>query len=123
METATAPILNRLTGVTTAAAQAEGRLRGAVAWFTWRWVAIAWAWAAGLLLVAFVAITLLDKFYRVELDDLRAEVAEQQAALKTLNAKGGKARLTVCGQARRLCVQIDKEAGEFGDGYYVIRGY
>jgi len=67
---------------------------------------------------------LLDKFYRVELDNLRAEVAEQQAVLKTLNAKGGKARLTTCGQARRLCVQIDKEAGEYEEGdYYVLRGY
>ena len=125
LETATAPILNRLNGVVTAAAQAEGKLRGAVAWFSWRWVAVAGASAAGLLLASFLTITLLDKFYQIELDDLRAEVAEQQAALKTLNAKGGKARITTCGQSghARLCVQIDKQAGEFGDGYYVIRGY
>jgi len=126
LETATAPILNRLAGAATAAAQAEDKLRGAVAWFNWRWAAIAGASAGGLLLATWLTIAAIVGFYRGQLEDLQAEVAEQEAAVKALSKAGGKARLSTCaqnGKAGRLCIQIDKTAGEFSNDFFVIRGY
>lgn len=126
LETATAPILDRLASVATATAQADDKLRGAVAWFGWRWAAIAGASAGGLLLAAWLTIAAIVGFYRGQLEDLRAEVAEQEATLKALSKAGGKARLSTCaqsGKAGRLCIQIDKEAGEFSNNFFVIRGY
>ncbi len=126
LETATAPILDRLASVATATAQADDTLRGAVAWFGWRWAAIAWASAGGLLLAAWLAIAAIAGFYRGQLEDLRAEVAEQEATFKSLTKAGGKAWLSTCaqsGKVGRLCIQIDKTAGEFSNNFFVIRGY
>ena len=129
LETATAPILDRLASVATATAQADDKLCGAVAWFSWRWAAIAGASAGGLLLatwLAIAAIAAIVGFYRGQLEDLRAEVAEQEATLKALSKAGGKARLSTCaqsGKVGRLCIQIDKTAGEFSNNFFVIRGY
>ena len=61
-----------------------------------------------------------------DLRDLWNEIAEEQAVLAKLEAKGGRAKLETCGnpgQPGRLCIKIDKSAGSFGNGFYVIQGY
>jgi hypothetical protein len=56
----------------------------------------------------------------------RAEIAERQATVATLDARGGALDLKHCALAHRnphLCVRIDKAAGGFGPegDYYVVR--
>ncbi len=111
-----------LAGVTRTAAEAERRLKGAVAWFSWRWAALAAAATGGLLLATFAAV----QWEINDLQYLRGEIAAQQATLDKLTKKGGRAVLSSCGDAGqpgRPCVQIDKTAGEFQNGFFVIRGY
>ena len=49
---------------------------------------------------------------------LRAEVAN-------LEARGGKAVLTVCGPEKRLCAEIDTKAPEYGERgqFQILKGY
>ncbi len=115
-----------LAGVNRTAAEAERRLKGAVAWFSWRWAALAAAATGGLLLAVWLGTFAAVQWEMSDLQYLRGEIARQQATLNTLTKKGGRTVLSTCGNSGppgRLCVQIDKTAGEFGDGYFVIQGY
>ncbi len=97
-----------------------------MAWFTWRWAALAAAATGGLLLAVWLATFAAIRWEMNDLQYLRGEIAKQQAALEKLTKKGGRAVLGTCGNTGlqgRLCVQIDKTAGEFGNGYFVIQGY
>ena len=85
--------------------------------FSWQWGAL-WAGTAALLLAVVLGIVLLvvpspDKIAR-----LRAEVAN-------LEARGGKAVLTVCGPEKRLCGEIDTKAPEYGERgqFQILKGY
>jgi hypothetical protein len=61
-----------------------------------------------------------------EMDRLRAERQQLQAAIDLLASRGGRADLKRCGTGdEHLCVRVDLQFGRYGDGrdYYVIRGY
>lgn len=122
--TATAtPMLERLERVVQAAGQTERQLQDTAGRTTRRWLGIAAVTAGGLLVAAGIAGAGLFALYHYRLDSLSAEIAEQEAALQQLSQAGGRAKLTHCGKTARLCVQIDKTAGEYQGGYFVIRGY
>jgi hypothetical protein len=57
--------------------------------------------------------------------DLVAEVVELKAAAADFAKRAGKAKLTTCGDKGRLCIEIDRKAGGFGDDgqYAIIKGY
>ena len=110
------PAVNALDGVTARALQAEQRLNQAAASFSWQWGAL-WAGTAALLLLVVLGIVLLVVPSPDEIARLRAEVAN-------LEARGGKAVLTVCGPEKRLCAEIDTKAeyGEHGQ-FRILKGY
>lgn len=88
--------------------------------------ALAAAATGGLLLAVWLATFAAVRWEMHDLQYLRGEMATQQAALDKLTRKGGRAVLGTCGDPGhkpRPCVQIDKTAGEFGNGYFVIQGY
>lgn len=99
------------------AEQAEQRLSQAAASFSWQWGAL-WAGTAGLLLAVVLGIVLLVVPSPAEIAALRAEVAN-------LEARGGKATLTVCGDKKRLCAEIDTKAPEYGERgqFRILKGY
>ncbi len=111
-----------LAGVTLTAAEAERRLKGAVAWFSWRWAALAAAATGGLLLAVWLGTFAAVQWEISDLQYLRGEIATQQAALERLTRKGGRSVVTTCGTPAKPCVQVDKSQ-EYGDGFFVIRGY
>lgn len=45
--------------------------------------------------------------------------------MANLEARGGKATLTVCGPEKRLCAEIDTKAPEYGERgqFRVLKGY
>lgn len=57
--------------------------------------------------------------------DLAEEVSRLQAAAADFAKRAGKANLITCGDKRRLCVEIDQQAGAFGEHgqYAIIKGY
>jgi hypothetical protein len=111
------PAVSALEGVTGRAEQAEQRLSQAAASFSWQWGAL-WAGTAALLLLVVLGIVLLVVPSPAEIAALRAEVAN-------LEARGGKAVVTVCGPEKRLCAEIDLGAKPWGkDGQFrVLKGY
>ena len=111
-----------LSGVATVSREAENRLKGAVAWFSWRWGAIAALSTAGLVAGVWLAVAAAVQWETSDLQYLRGEIAAQQAALEKLTRKGGRSAVTTCGTPAKPCVQVDKSQ-EYGDGFFVIRGY
>ncbi|HEX3951869.1 MAG TPA: hypothetical protein VHW95_18620 [Steroidobacteraceae bacterium] len=56
---------------------------------------------------------------------LRARRDELAANLNGLQQQGGRIKWRHCGDAKRLCVRVDRKAPTYGDAgdYYVIEGY
>lgn len=120
-----------LDGVVKAAGEVEDKLSGAVAAFGWRWALLAGGAAAGgiaaLLLAAWVTVW----WQRGQVEGLAErkaalteEVAQLQGQANDWAKRGGRAKLDVCGEERRLCVQVDKRLGYGKDAdYFVLRGY
>jgi len=54
-----------------------------------------------------------------------AEIAALRAEVANLEARGGKAVVTVCGPEKRLCAEIDTKAPEYGERreFRVLKGY
>ena len=50
-------------------------------------------------------------------------IAERMATLDTLKQRGGKIQFNTCGDERQLCILTDEEAGKYGDGYRIPKGY
>ena len=95
---------------------------------SWRWTAklslASLAILASVWLTSFLAIN----WYESKLDRLQSQIDAGQAAVASLDKKGGQAVLNHCdspGKPNRLCVRIDKQAGVFGNSldYYIIDGY
>jgi hypothetical protein len=56
---------------------------------------------------------------------LRARREELAASVAKLEQQGGRIEWRRCGEARRLCVRVDRKAPSYGEkaDYYVIEGY
>jgi hypothetical protein len=132
VQAATGPLLSRLDGVAARAGQAEAALRGVVAWASWRLLGWMTATVAALVLVGWLASTLVLWWdtgaiaaARAEKRQLQAEVAEMQANRDEWARAGFLAKLTRCDPGNRPCVRVDERAGPFGDrsDYRVLMGY
>ena len=74
------------------------------------------------LLVAVLTVTGLNWYVGLK----RAELIELKNQARQWEEKAGRAKLTSCGSTKRLCVKVDRRAGEFGDKggvWMVIDGY
>ena len=104
-------------GVAGRAELAEQRLSQTAAAFSWQWGPL-WAGTAALLLAVVLGIVLLVVPSPDQIAALRAEVVN-------LEARGGKATLTVCSDKKRLCAEIDTRAPEYGERgqFRILKGY
>ena len=88
LETASEPILGKLSGVTDAASAAEASLKNAGQWFAWKWVAIAASGLGSVLLIAFLALKAIEWSQRNALttqqQTLLQSIAQQQAYIAQL---------------------------------------
>ena len=111
------PAVSALDGATARAQQAEQRLNQAAASFSWQWGAL-WAGTAALLLLVVLGVVLLVVPSQKEIAALRAEV-------DNLEARGGKATLTVCGPKKRLCAEIETKGEGYGERgeFRILKGY
>lgn len=105
------PLLAGLAGVETQAAAAEGKLRGAVKWFGWRWVVLAGATACGAILAVTLAAWVAVWWQRSQLADMRAErdkisreVAAAQNTLALLEKHTGGVRYAKGSDGRFILV-------------------
>jgi hypothetical protein len=63
------------------------------------------------------------------MNQLRAERDQLQASIEDLNKRGAKMKIIGCGPQSRLCVLVDRAAGNFGvagnkdDVYMIVKGY
>ncbi|HMQ13248.1 MAG TPA: hypothetical protein PKD21_07355 [Candidatus Competibacter phosphatis] len=78
LETASEPILERLAGITQTASAAEASLKHAGQWFAWKWVALAAGGLSGVLLVAFLALKVIESSH------LNTLATQQQALLQDI---------------------------------------
>ena len=91
LEAASEPILRRLAGATQAASAAEAALKRAGQWFAWKWVALAAGGVAGVLLVAFLALKLIERSHwnnlTAQQETLLQNIAQLQAAADALEKR------------------------------------
>ncbi len=132
VQAATRPLLGRLADMTERAGQAESALRRVVLWASWRLLGWVMAGVAGLLLLGWLASTLVLWWdngaiteARMQKAQLQAEVAEMQANHDGWVKAGMLGKLERCGPKARLCIRVDEGAGPFGErsDYRVIQGY
>lgn len=117
LEIATRPVLDRLRGVGAQAEAAEAQLKGAAAWFGWRWVALVGALGAGAIAAVLVAAWGLVWWERSQVEGLQAErarlsgeVAAAQATLDLLDKRTGGVRYAEASDGRFLLVRKGFEA-------------
>ena len=134
VQAATKPLLGRLAGVTAEAGQAEAALRQVVLWASWRLLGWVMAAVAGLVLLGWLASTLVLWWdagtigaAQVEKAQLQQEVAELQANHDAWVKAGMLGKLERCNPGFRPCIRVDESAGPFESqghsDYRVIQGY
>ena len=132
VQAATGPLLSRLAGVVEQAGQADAALREVVAWASWRLLGWVMAAVAGLVLMGWLASTLVLWWdtgtigaAQAEKVRLQAEVVEMQANRDEWAQAGFLAKLARCGPKSRPCVRVNEGAGAFGTAsdYRVLLGY
>ena len=82
LETALEPILRRLASATQAAGAAEASIERAGQWFAWKWVALAAGGTAGVLLIAFIALKLIERSHWNNLTAQRQSLLQDIAQLQ-----------------------------------------
>ena len=91
LETASGPILERLAGIAQAAGAAEASIKRAGQWFAWKWVALAAGGTAGALLIAFLALKLIERShwnnFTAQQETLLQNIAQLQAAADVLEKR------------------------------------
>jgi cell division protein FtsB len=134
VQAATKPLLGRLAGVTAEAGQAEAALRQVVLWASWRLLGWVMAGVAGLVLLGWLASTLVLWWdtgtiaaAQVEKAQLQQEVAELQATNDAWVKAGMLGKLERCNPGLRPCIRVNEAAGPFEsqghNDYRVIQGY
>ena len=120
LSSATAPVISKLSDVVRVAAEAEGRLRNAGAWFAWKWVAVAAGGLFGVCALAYVSLAWeMHKVSSLRDDQatLTADIAKMQANADALAKKGRRISLSKCGPDNRLCVEVASKQGDGVDDY------
>lgn len=134
VKAATGPLLTQLAGVTEQAGKADVALREVVSWASWRLLGWIMAVVAGLVLLGWLASTLVLWWdvsaiaaAQSEKLHLQSEVAQMQASQDEWVKAGLLTRLVRCGPKSRPCVRVDEAAGSFvsdgHDDYRVLKGY
>lgn len=132
VETATAPLLGRLEGVSATAGRAEAALRRVVLWASWRLLGWAMAGTAVLVLLIWLRSTVTlwwatDAIASAQARkaQLQAEVAEMQANRDAWAKTGMLGKLERCDPGNRPCIRVDERAGAYGTpaDRRVILGY
>ena len=132
VQAGTKPLLDRLAGVTAEAGQAEAVLRQVVLWASWRLLGWVMAGVAGLVLLGWLASTLVLWWdtgtiaaAQLQKAQLQQEVAGLQATQDAWVKAGMLGKLERCGPKARPCIRVDESAGPFGErsDYRVIQGY
>lgn len=132
VQAATRPLLGRLTDMTEQIGQAEVALQRVVLWASWRLLGWMMAGVAGLVLLGWLASTLVLWWdtgtiaaAQVRKAQVQAEVAEMQANYDGWGKMGMLGKLERCGPKARPCIRVDESAGPFGERseYRVIQGY
>jgi len=113
--------LQMLTAETARATRTLQKLRSSTAW---RGMALS---LAGAMFCALVPIALARWALPSSADiaALRARREELAASVAKLEQQGGRIDWRRCGEARRLCVRVDRQAPSYGEkaDFYVIEGY
>lgn len=108
---------------TVAMLQAEARLERASRALSARFFQII-AQVAGSVVAFVLGVLLIVWAYEVfAISNLRTERQELQAVVDDLAKRGGKIKLSNCGNKARLCAKVDKSAGDFKSDYLVLKGY
>jgi hypothetical protein len=136
IEAASEPMLGKLSGVVDAASKAEGKLRAAVASFSWKWIATAIGAAAGGIGALFIAAWFVVWWQRHQIENLteqrfklQVEITQLETNAKEWEKRAGRAKLTMCGKngsnESHLCVRVDTKAGMFGQesDFMILNGY
>jgi hypothetical protein len=113
--------LQMLTAEATRATRALERIRRSAAART-----TLWSLAAAILCTSVpVAIARWSLPSAADISALRARRDELAANVSKLEQQGGRIDWRRCGDARRLCVRVDRKAPSYGDkaDYYVLEGY
>ncbi|MFV5483513.1 hypothetical protein, partial [Acinetobacter towneri] len=83
--------------------------------------------AAVILLIAIFSLGLITKNKYSEMQTLNTVINEKQMRVDHLNRSGGSLMISTCkrpdSKAQRLCIQINKSAGEWQNGYMIPMGY
>jgi hypothetical protein len=133
VQAATRPLLGRLADMTEQAGQAEVALRRVVLWASWRLLGWVMAGVAGLVLLGWLASTLVLWWdhgtiatAQVQKAQLQAQVAELQANYDTWVKAGMLGKIIRC-PGNRPCLRVDEGAGAFQseghNDYRIIQGY
>jgi hypothetical protein len=113
--------LQMLTAETTRATQVLQRLKGATAW---RGTVLSLATAMLCSGIPF-ALARWTPPSPADIATLRARREELAASIARLEQQGGRIDWRRCGEAKRLCVRVDRKAPSYGEkaDYFVIEGY
>jgi uncharacterized membrane protein YvbJ len=83
--------------------------------------------AVVILIILVIALGFMGKNKYSEIRTLNNVIAEKQARVNHLNQSGGSLNISTCTQpnskAQRLCIQINKNAGNWQDNYMIPMGY
>jgi len=115
LQEAITPVRAELLKLAQHIAEIERRTRRTMAWFSWKWIALAAAGFTGVGAVAWGSIA----WQRNEMtqlmnqrNELTRAIEQMQATVDTLGKKGAHLQLAQCGG--RLCVIVNRNQGEKG---------
>ena len=83
--------------------------------------------AAAIFAIVIIALGFMGKSKYSEIKTLNTMIVEKQTRVDHLNRSGGSLNISTCknlsNNKQRLCVQINKDAGSWQDGFMIPMGY
>jgi hypothetical protein len=128
---ATKPVIEKLSASAVAVGNAGATLRTALAWLSWRWLALLATGAGGIVVAVWLSSLAMVEWQRYQIGALREErqvlagdVDKLRAVVADLEHRGGRAELATCGNPGRLCIRVTDKGG-YGEGrdFFVVKGY